>query len=149
MRARTLMTAALLSLTLAACGPSATAPASSPAPAAPAADPVAVCKAFFARQVTCKAQFIPALVDLRIRLDRPAGIAARAKAEGRDALIAIAHKEFETDGTNAQRTASCEQMALKAPPQAMAPLKACVDAKTCDEYSTCAMPLIQARMGDK
>ena len=46
--------------------------------AAPAAD---ACIKVFQRQRTCTEVFIPALVDLRVSLDKPKGFAARVKAD--------------------------------------------------------------------
>jgi hypothetical protein len=86
-----------LFLLVSAClGLAAFGPSSSPAPArsaeisapsaqpAAAADPKATCVAVLQRMRACSEPFIPALVDLRVRYDRPAGIAAAAAAEGHD-----------------------------------------------------------------
>jgi hypothetical protein len=58
---------------------------------------------------TCQAQFLPALVALRVRLDIPAGIAARDASE-HDALLAEANTEFTTDSTDENIAAQCAHM---------------------------------------
>ena len=167
-----LLVAALLS-TVAACGKSeksdgttsakptaapaapAAAPAPAPAPAPAAAQPAATttisqadCEAFFARQRECTDAYIPALVDLRISMDRPAGIAAEAaKPGGRDAVIAQAKTEWASDSQPAAITATCQQILSSTPADKLAALapqaQGCMAQTECGAFSTCAVGLLR------
>ena len=155
MRSLSLLSALLAPLALVACGgaDAAPAPRTGTAPAATAApDPVVVaaCETFFARQRTCTDQFIPALVDLRIELDKPVGIAEAARIEGRDAIIAQAMAEWADDSQPAAVTATCAQIAGSMPPAQLegmrAGAEACMALADCGEFATCAIELQRPRM---
>lgn len=68
------------------------------------------CTASMVRERECSADFIPALVALRVRLDLPSGISARDGAEGRDALVAEANAEWARDATDENIATNCAQM---------------------------------------
>ena len=132
-----------------ACGPAAPQgppPASAGAAAKPD-DPVEACKAMFARQYECRATFIPALVDLRVKYDVPQGIAAHAaKPGGRDELIGMAQKEYDTDGVDPKRTEMCKGVAPRFPPEVVAAARKCAATTDCASLVTCVTPLQEMRL---
>src|SRR5688500_6690327 len=68
----------------------------------------ALCVKSFQRQRECTSTFIPALVDLRVKLDKPSGIAGIDKAEGRTALVEQAMKEWSEDSKDEAIQSNCE-----------------------------------------
>lgn len=159
MRIVALSSAMFLSLSaclgLAACGSSSSSAGSARsaeerAPSAQptaAADPKASCVAVLQRMRTCTDQFIPALVDLRIRYDRPAGIAAPAAAKGRDALVAGAFKEWAVDSSDEHIAELCGDIDKKMTPALQELVDAghgCLGQQTCDAAVACVIPLIEA-----
>jgi hypothetical protein len=151
-----------IALGLLACGgsdapaPAAPAPAAAePAAAEPAAatteaTPLDTCVAAFARQKECTDTFIPALVDLRIQHDVPAGIAAEASSGGRDAIIAKAMQEWETDSQDANVRTNCQGMIDSVPPEHLGPMleqsKACIAMADCGEFVQCVLPQIEQHL---
>ena len=115
-----------------------------------APDSKAGCVAVFARQRDCTDEFIPALVDARIRLDRPAGIAARASSEGRDALIAEALAEWAKDSQDAAIDLSCEKIVASVPAEALESMVeatgACLQESECGAFTTCVLPVIEGQL---
>lgn len=114
--------------------------------AAAGGDTEAVCRDSFARQRTCTDDYIPALVDARIELDLPAGIAAEGKKEGgRDALIAKAKEEWSEDSKPEAVAARCKDMDGKMPAEQKAELKdaltKCLAITDCKAYVECVMPI--------
>lgn len=107
---------------------------------AAAEEPHASCVKALERQRECKDLFLPALVDLRITLDKPKGIAASAKKEGRQSLLAMAQKEYETDSTDAAISAMCAKMSGS--PTFVASMNKCTEATTCEAFTECAIPLM-------
>jgi hypothetical protein len=138
-----------LVVSLAACG-AATAPSSDPKAVGSSPDPKATCVAVFQKQRACTDTYIPALVDERVKLDWPAGIAAAAKEPGgRDALIAQAREEWKTDSQDDSINAVCDRM-LASPNGATDEMvdqgNACVAKSSCDEFTACVMPLVEANL---
>ena len=147
--------AALVPLALAACG-------SSPAPAPRvSAPPVPVtrassdstiddCVAAFTRARACSDAYIPALVDLRVRLDLPPGIAKTDGDIGRDALVAHAREEWSHDSEDAAIAANCRAVTDALPPEQLARerprLAACVAEASCDAFVGCIMPIHEELM---
>ena len=163
----------LITLTItvaAACGGSSSAsPAGEPAkPAgAPAgggavsdADVVNHCVAVFTRQHDCTDEYIPALVDTRIDLDLPPGIAAAgATPDGRADIIDQAKQEWAVDGVEPKRTQTCQAIVPQLPPEVKAEAEnianTCLAKSTCGEFVQCVMPFqrqrfeeAKARMGN-
>jgi hypothetical protein len=107
--------------------------------------------ATFERQRACTDQFIPALVDMRIRMDQPPGIAAKAKSSGRDALIAEAKTEWAEDSKDENIAQACTQITTKTPPeklqQAVPQIKSCLAEAACDGFVSCLMPVIENMHG--
>jgi hypothetical protein len=138
--------------TLAACAGAEAEPRTGASPATTTANPTLAeqCEAFFARAAACTDQYIPALVDLRIELDKPAGITAAAQSEGRDAIIAKAMTEWAEDSQPAAVSALCERIAPSIPPDQLEAMRAqgeaCMAKTDCGEFSTCAMALQRPRI---
>lgn len=139
-------------LALAACAGAEADPktAASPASTAPAPTAVEQCEAFFAKAATCSQEYIPALVDLRIELDKPAGIAEYARTDGRDAVIAHAREEWAQDSQPAAIHANCEQVTQKVPADQLETLAAaaqqCMAMADCGAYSQCAVQVMRGTM---
>jgi len=125
-----------------------------PGQTAAGGDMEAVCRDSFARQRTCTDDFIPALVDARIELDLPAGIAAEGKKEGgRDALIAKAKEEWSKDSEPATVAEHCKDMAGKMPAehktQVSAALSQCLASSDCGSYVKCVMPTMKKVLSER
>lgn len=142
----------LLALALApACGTSDAAP-SGPAspkaqPASASPDAKALCVEVFSRNRTCTDQYIPALVDLRAKYDKPAGIAAEVAAD-RDGIIAIAKTEWATDSQPAAIDATCTSIAAQlgaGDPADITAAQACLAITDCAAYTACIMPQFEKR----
>lgn len=111
--------------------------------AAPSPAVQASCVKMFERQRTCTASFIPALVDLRVSLDKPAGIAAAVKKDGRDAMISAALEEWKSDSTDAAIATTCGSM--PAPRTAsLTSMEKCLDTANCQAFSECVIPLMRS-----
>jgi hypothetical protein len=156
MRTLLLLCSLLTPVGLAACGGADAAPAprtgaTPAATTAPVPEVQAECEAFFARARTCTAEYIPALVDLRVSLDKPAGIAAEAQPPGgRDAIIQQALGEWTDDSQPAAVAALCSKIAGAVPPAEIesdrAKAATCMAATDCATFSTCAMELQRRRI---
>jgi len=113
-------------------------------------DAQATCVASFARQRECTDQFIPALVDARVRADKPPGIAAKAQSEGRDALIAEGKTEFAEDSKPEAASETCTHMISALPnpkmEEALAQAKSCLGVEGCDAFVACEIPIIEATL---
>src|SRR5689334_16952529 len=98
--------------TAAACSASEAAPASPGAPAQKAStpDPQATCVELMTRNRVCTEDFIPALVDARVKYDNPPGIKDQV-AKDRDAVIAQAKAEWAEDSKDAAIAEHCKEMA--------------------------------------
>ena len=132
----------------AACGGSSPPPAkaSSPPPhEAAAADPIPMCKRIFARKATCADDYLPALLDVRVELNMPPGIGDRVKAEGRDAILALAHTELARDTEPSKVAELCETTAAKMPPERVDQLLEhggrCEAAADCKAFSSCVVEI--------
>ena len=136
-----------LVLFAAACGTTSDAAPAAPAkPAAAASSERDVCVQMFQRQRTCTAEFIPALVDLRARLDLPAGIAASVKSD-RSAVIAQANEEWKHDSTDAAIGATCDHLATEAhDPADVQAIQGCLAKTDCGTYVSCSMPVLEKHL---
>jgi hypothetical protein len=142
---RTLLLAALSSL--AACG------GSSERPAQPAARELTLqegCEAFFARARECREPYVDQLVGVRIELDKPAGIAAKAEAEGKAALVAQAQEEFEVDSQPAAVHELCTRVVAQVPPEQVDAMRAqgehCMSMADCDGFAACSVDINRSRI---
>jgi hypothetical protein len=140
------MLSAVLVVFAAACG-GADAPAKSSTTAQPAAaaTPRDTCVSVLTRQRECSDVYLPALVDARIQHDKPAGIAARAEAEGRDTIIGLAPEEYVNDSTDAAIGATCDDAMTKLPPDQIDGLvqqaNQCLAADACQAFTDCVIPM--------
>jgi len=143
---------------LAACAGSDAAPETTPTQsqsadpvpaAAPSLEPT--CVRVFERQRSCTDDFIPALVDARIRADVPPGISARAQAGERDALIEEAKSEWANDSQDEAIQATCSRIAGSLSPeqsqQARESMSTCLATSACGEFVACIVPAIEQRLG--
>jgi hypothetical protein len=149
---RSMKLLAPLLITLVACGGKPDAP-TTPAAAEdePAAsDPaLAACTAMLTRARGCDG-YLPALVDMRIELDQPGGIAARAaEPGGRDALLAEAQTEWATDSTDANIQVSCTRLVADVPPEAVTEAERCNATASCDEFVPCSIALMRGVHGGR
>ncbi len=99
-----------------------------------------LCTQVFVRARACTDQYIPALVDLRARLDHPTGIAAEV-AKDRDGVITAAKAEWATDSTDSGIAATCASTPAMLDDQATA--RGCLAKTDCGEFSACLMPLFE------
>jgi hypothetical protein len=153
----TALATSLFTALIAACGgpdrPAETAPAGQ-ADAAPAgqadADPVVVCRTTVERQRACTDDYLPALVDLRVELDRPAGTADRVKAEGRDKIVTEARADWVKDTTDEKIAEQCS-MVTKLPAERlkkeMPMTQACLARPDCKAFTECIIPIERLNLG--
>jgi hypothetical protein len=140
-------------LVAAACG-AADAPVEStqPQPQAKAAgdDPHAVCVQAFQRQRECTDEFIPALVDARVRLNTPPGIAEKDAELGRDQLVSLALEEWEADSTDEAIEQTCTRMEGNMSPEqqqaAVDQVGECLAAEACSAFVDCLIPVIESTL---
>jgi hypothetical protein len=136
-----------LIVAVAACGGSSKEPAkpASPPAARTADDVVPMCKRHWAHKVTCTDDYLPALLDLRVELNKPAGIGDEVKTQGRDAMLATARTEFARDSEPAKVEELCGMMATKMPPervdQVLDQADKCEAAADCKAFATCAVAI--------
>lgn len=138
---------------LAACGGAGAEQGNAASPSG-GSDTEATCRESFAKQRTCTDDFIPALVDARIELDMPAGIAAEGKKDGgRDALITQAKAEWAEDSKPEAVAAQCKDMDGKVPAEQKAELFAahtkCLAISDCKAYVDCVMPITKKMISMK
>lgn len=112
-------------------------PASEPKVAAASESAIATCEALFQREAACTDSFIPMLVDTRIKLDLPAGIAATS----REVLIAKAKEEWKVDSLPEAAARTCQKAAPGQPAAMVASARACLAESTCDAFVACVQPL--------
>jgi hypothetical protein len=106
------------------------------------------CVALFERQRTCSAEYIPALVDIRVRHDLPAGIAATDREGGRAALVAQAHDEWRSDSTDEAIAGTCRHIVDGSDPAELderrAQVATCLAASDCTSFVACIAPPTEA-----
>lgn len=116
--------------------------AASPAPSDGLYD---ACKAVMEKSRACTDDYIPALVDMRIELDLPAGTKADAETEGRDALIAKAMEEWKGDSTDEAFEKQCTNVNDKMPAEhrekSITVSNECAAKDACSDFVACIMPL--------
>jgi hypothetical protein len=102
-----------------------------------------MCEAFVVRQRACVDEYINQVVDVRIEVDMPPGIAAQAKSEGRDALLAKARAEWVSDSTPEKMSAMCAQVAQHTPAEHVPRLRSdgerCLATTDCPAFAVCAV----------
>lgn len=140
-------------LVVAACGGAeapATKPQPQPQPMAAGDDPHSVCVQAFQRQRECTNEFIPALVDARVRRNVPPGIADKDKELGRDQLVAMALEEWKTDSTDEAIEQTCTNMEGNMPPDQQQKMTEqvgeCLGAEACSAFVDCLIPVIESQL---
>ncbi len=105
----------------------------------------ALCVQSSQKQRECQDLFLPALVDLRVRLDKPEGIAAMDKEQGRAALVEVAREEYKSDSTDEAISGMCSQISKKMADNkdAVAETRRCLEAKTCEEMVPCQIKVLE------
>ncbi len=107
----------------------------------------ATCVAFFTHQRECADLFVPQLVALRVRHDRPQGIAERDRSEGREALLTVARREYEDDSTDHAIEDQCDAIVAEAG-EAAADFEHhfhnCTQLRECSEFVPCDLALLEA-----
>lgn len=105
-------------------------------------DGVAVCVASQTRARQCTEVFIRFLVEARVRLDRPPGI-AKADADGRRALLESVKAEWANDSKDESIAIRCEALAKNAPPEMLTAVTRCLAEDSCDAYSQCYVAVLE------
>lgn len=96
------------------------------------------CTAIFTRQALCTDVFIPALVDTRVKIDKPAGIGQFDRKE----LIAEALKEWAEDSKPAAVAKVCAKKNT-VPREAAAAMEKCLDQAGCEAFVACITPQLE------
>lgn len=108
----------------------------------------ALCVQSFQRQRECTDTFLPALVDARVRFNKPDGIADMDKKEGREALVAQAREEWKTDSTDEVIADTCTGMvehgALNG--EMGAAVSQCLAAADCGAFVPCQIKIIEQHL---
>jgi hypothetical protein len=107
-----------------------------------------MCQRIFARKETCADDYLPVLLDLRIELNLPPGIADEVKAQGREAALAVAHTELARDTQPDRVNPLCEAAAAnakQAPPERAHQLldlgARCEATADCKAFATCVVQI--------
>ena len=109
-------------------------------PAAADPSPHDVCVAVMHRTRSCADAFVPGLLALRVRLDRPPGIAGRFASEGEAAMLALAREQFAADWSDDAVATNCATLAAKPPAEQerlVAPARARLAAAGCAAFAAC------------
>jgi hypothetical protein len=100
----------------------------------------ASCVQVFERQRACTDAFIPALVDARRSVDRPAGISQ----VNRDELVQQAFAEWSEDSKDDAIDSTCTRLVLTSRGAATAQMaQSCLQAAGCDAFVQCVIPLLK------
>jgi hypothetical protein len=98
------------------------------------------CVQVFERQRACTDAFIPALVDARRSVDRPAGIAQVDRNE----LITQALAEWKDDSKDEAIDATCTKLVLTSKGPATSQMaQSCLAQTGCDAFVQCVVPLLK------
>jgi hypothetical protein len=108
----------------------------------------ALCVQSFQKQRECSETFLPALVDARVRFDKPAGIAEMDRKEGREALVAVAREEWKNDSTDEAIAETCTGMVAHggAKPEMVSAMQTCLAAGSCGDFVPCQVKIIEAHL---
>lgn len=111
-----------------------------------------LCRALMQRQRSCSADFIPALVAARVSAENPPGIRSREERIGREALIAEAFAEWDSDSTAPAIQSTCDELASSLSPAKEGELRrsagSCLAKDGCEAFVACAVPLSLVRWKD-
>lgn len=125
-------------------------PGSQPAQTAVAPDavPTDVCVAVMRKTRGCADTYVPGLMALRVRLDKPAGIAARFQAEGEKSMLAVAREEFNNDWSDDAIAGNCKALGeklLEDQNRIVASDRACLMAADCTTFTQCDLAAKEKR----
>lgn len=95
-----------------------------------------MCDRYYARERVCVADYLGALLAVRVEYDQPSGIAAEVARDGRAAVLARMRPEWERDTTLANTTRVCRAVETETPPDRIDGLLA--DGARCDAAPDCA-----------
>jgi hypothetical protein len=115
-------------------------PAAAPTVANADATPAETCVAVMHKTRDCAQVYVPSLLALRVRLDLPAGIATRFKAEGEGAMLELAHSQFARDWSDDAITANCNALAAKPATEQqtiITPERDCLAKAECSAFAAC------------
>lgn len=109
------------------------------------------CLAELKRTFECKDSFVPMIVDTRLKLDLPAGIAARGKEpDGRAKLVEQAHGEFAVGKAPDKHEAICahrQAMVDSMPPEQVKAMQGsmptCPTSAECATFTACMQPILE------
>src|SRR5262245_44615280 len=149
LKARLALAPALMLATLTACSGAETPSSSGALNESTSAQ--ALCVRSFEKQRECTDTFLPALVDARVRLDKPAGIAAADKESGREALVAQAREEWKNDSTDTAINDTCAGMIAHGmgTPEMSAAVSSCLEAPSCADFVPCQIKIIEGHLAAK
>jgi hypothetical protein len=149
---RSLLSLALVLSPLAACGTTSDAAPAGPTAKAPppgTSTDQELCVEVFTRNRACTDDFIPALVDVRAKLDKPPGMAASVRSD-RDAVIAEAKREWAEDSKDEAIARNCRQITAnmsEADREDGATSRGCLVQHSCDAYVACIRPVFEKHLG--
>lgn len=133
----------LLVAVTSSCGGSKPAPTSPPTAAHTAADLGPLCRAHYAHQQKCADDYLSALIDVRVELDQPPGIADEEKAKGKPAMIELARVEFQRDTAPDKVEQMCNAITEHVPADQVEKLYAegthCEAMTDCKQFASCAV----------
>ena len=149
---RSLIAALLFApLAIAACASSEAAPAKTDTTkqtSSLAGEAQQLCVETMTKNRTCTDEYIPSLVDTRAKIDKPAGIAEKVKAD-RAGVIAQAKAEWAEDSKDENIARNCqamtEHMTEDARPM-MDQLRTCLAKDACGDYVPCVQPVFEQLM---
>ena len=101
-----------------------------------------LCTTVFERMRSCSATHIPALVDYRISIDQPQGIAQYARESGRDAVVAESFEEWKGDSTDTAIARVCAVKSIGVSSAQVVAAEACLQAASCEGFSACIIPFL-------
>jgi hypothetical protein len=111
-----------------------------------------VCEAVMRRTRECGDEYVPALLAVRVRHDRPPGIAARFEEEGEDAMLEIAQEEFERDWSDRGIAAHCQAL-VEMPEERRSAIvereRRCQPARNCTEFVACNVDNLEQRWSEE
>jgi hypothetical protein len=111
-----------------------------------------LCRALMQRQRSCSADFIPALVAARVSAGNPPGMRGHEERIGREALIAEAFAEWQSDSTAPAIESTCDGLARSLSPARDVEFRdtasACLANDGCEAFVACAVPLNLVRWKD-
>ena len=125
-------------------------PGAEPTQSAMASDapPTDVCVTVMRKTRDCADVYVPGLMALRVRLDKPPGIAARFQAEGEKAMLPVAREQFNNDWADDAIASNCKALGEKAVEdqnRIVASDRECLKAADCAAFTQCDLAAKEKR----